>query len=125
MEATCQENSGFAWENEIIEFPVVLINGQTMEIVDEFHRYCRPGLHPTLSSFCSSLTGINQEIVDAANPFCIVWKEFREWLEQYDKPPFKECLFCTDGPWDLRDFVEKEFVYYGFNRYISIAMKLI
>lgn len=49
MEATCQENSGYAWENEILEFPVVLIKRQTMEIVDEFHRYCRPGLQPTFA----------------------------------------------------------------------------
>lgn len=120
-EATCYRDSGFNYENEIIEFPVILLSGDTMEIVDEFHRYVRPLIHPELNEFCTSLTGITQDIVDKAEPFAVVWKEFKEWLQQYDQPPFAQSLFVTDGPWDLRDFIEKEFVYNGFNRYPAIS----
>lgn len=94
-EATCDKDSGFDYENEIIEFPVILIQGKEMKIIDEFHRFCRPTIHPKLSEFCSSLTGIGQETVDAADPFPVVWKDFIEWLSKYDQAPFKETLFCT------------------------------
>lgn len=33
MEATCEEGGGFAFPNEIIEFPVVLVDGKTFDIV--------------------------------------------------------------------------------------------
>ncbi|KAG0174971.1 3'-5' exoribonuclease 1 [Apophysomyces sp. BC1034] len=33
VEATCEENGGFDFPNEIIEFPVVLVSGETFEIV--------------------------------------------------------------------------------------------
>ncbi|KAF7732297.1 3'-5' exoribonuclease 1 [Apophysomyces ossiformis] len=35
VEATCEENAGFDFPNEIIEFPVVLVSGKTFEIVDQ------------------------------------------------------------------------------------------
>ena len=137
MEATCEEGTGFDHHNEIIEFPVILIDGlngflrlysillgQSMAVRDTFHRYVRPLLKPELSKFCTDLTGISQEIVDNADTFDVVYGEFKEWLQQYDTPPYKECCFCTDGPWDLRDFMEKEFTYYGYTRY-SIASLLI
>ncbi|KAG1443031.1 hypothetical protein G6F56_010823 [Rhizopus delemar] len=33
VEATCIENGGFNYANEIIEFPVVLVDGKTFDIV--------------------------------------------------------------------------------------------
>jgi 3'-5' exoribonuclease 1 len=33
VEATCVVDGGFEYPNEIIEFPVVLVDGQTFEIV--------------------------------------------------------------------------------------------
>jgi 3'-5' exoribonuclease 1 len=33
VEATCEEGGGFAFPNEIIEFPVILVDGETFEIV--------------------------------------------------------------------------------------------
>lgn len=33
VEATCEPNGGFTFPNEIIEFPVVLVDGKTFEIV--------------------------------------------------------------------------------------------
>ncbi|KAI8901327.1 ribonuclease H-like domain-containing protein [Globomyces pollinis-pini] len=116
FEGTCDENSRFDYASEIIEFPVILIDGQTLQIVDQFHRYVRPILQPTLTEFCISLTGITQEMVDKADPFDQVYNEFKTWLETYCPKPFNDCVFVTDGPWDLRDFFEKEITYYGMVR---------
>ncbi|KAJ3333015.1 3'-5' exoribonuclease 1, partial [Kappamyces sp. JEL0680] len=49
-------------------------------VVAEFHRYVRPILNPILSAFCTSLTGITQEMVEQAEPFHVVYSEFNEWL---------------------------------------------
>lgn len=43
-----------------VEFPVVVVQAETGQIVDEFHRYVRPTESPTLSDFCKKLTGISQ-----------------------------------------------------------------
>lgn len=63
FEATC-ENNDSSWPNEIIEFPVILFDTQSLEIEAEFHQYVRPTINPTLTQFCKGLTGITQEQVD-------------------------------------------------------------
>lgn len=34
VEATCEENGGFEYPNEIIEFPIVLVDGKSFEKVE-------------------------------------------------------------------------------------------
>ncbi|CAF1431959.1 unnamed protein product, partial [Adineta steineri] len=59
FEATCEDQQD-NYQNEIIEFPIVLINVQQQTIVDKFQSYCRPIINPILSKFCTDLTGIEQ-----------------------------------------------------------------
>ncbi|TPX51828.1 hypothetical protein SeMB42_g00501 [Synchytrium endobioticum] len=109
VEATCDEGSDKSYPHEIIELPVILIDGQRGVIVDEFHSYVRPVYTPKLSSFCTNLTGITQDKVDASSPFPIVVGMLDQWLaERCGRYPFPRVLFITDGPWDLRDFVRKQ-----------------
>ncbi|KAJ3091299.1 cytosolic leucyl tRNA synthetase [Quaeritorhiza haematococci] len=109
VEATCVSDGGWEYPNEIIEFPIVLVDGRTLEVVDEFHRYVRPVINPKLSDFCKELTGITQEDIDKADPFTTVLSEFESWLSKYAKYPFtRRVMFVTDGPWDLRDFARKQ-----------------
>ncbi|CAK9100291.1 unnamed protein product [Durusdinium trenchii] len=61
FEATCWE--GRHADQEIIEFPLVLVDAKTLTQVDEFRTYVRPEQNPTLSQFCTKLTGITQEQV--------------------------------------------------------------
>lgn len=44
----------------LVEFPAVLLNTSTGEVESEFHTYVQPQEHPTLSEFCTELTGITQ-----------------------------------------------------------------
>ena len=80
VEATCQEGSTFDYENEIIEFPVILVDGSSMTEIDVFHAYVKPLIHSELSEFCTRLTGIQQKTVDEAEPFHSVYADFKEWL---------------------------------------------
>ncbi|KAF9335665.1 3'-5' exoribonuclease 1 [Linnemannia elongata] len=83
VEATCELGFRFEFPSEVIEFPVVLLDGSTLEIVDEFHSYVRPIHRPILSDFCKELTGISQETVDNAPTFVEVLARFEDWLTSH------------------------------------------
>lgn len=59
FEATCEENDR-SFISEVIEFPVVVVDGKTNTVSFEFHRYVKPEKNPKLTSFCTGLTGIQQ-----------------------------------------------------------------
>eukprot|EP00754_Rhynchopus_humris_P009219 Rhum_TRINITY_DN13964_c0_g1::Rhum_TRINITY_DN13964_c0_g1_i2::g.66327::m.66327/K18416/THEX1, ERI1; 3'-5' exoribonuclease 1 len=109
FEATCDTGTrGLNYRHEIIEFPVIVVDGTTFKPVDKFHRYVRPVLNPVLTPFCMKLTGIKQKDVAAASVLDDVLVELHQWLEQggYLDPGVR-FIFCTDGPWDFRDFFWK------------------
>ncbi|CEP14273.1 hypothetical protein [Parasitella parasitica] len=108
VEATCVADGGFTFPNEIIEFPVVLVDGETFDIVDEFRSYVRPTINPTLSEFCMKLTGISQETVDQSPIFVDVLDQFQEFLAKYELFQSNSAAFVTDGPFDIRDFITKQ-----------------
>lgn len=60
FEATCEKENPQDYKHEIIEFPAVLVDSTTLEVVDIFHYYCKPVLKPKLTEFCQELTGITQ-----------------------------------------------------------------
>lgn len=76
---------------EVIEFPIVLVDVQSGAILESWQRYVRPTLHPTLSDFCTRLTGIDQATVDAADTFDIVLRDAVAWMRscgaKYDLNP--------------------------------------
>jgi inhibitor of KinA sporulation pathway (predicted exonuclease) len=53
-------------EMETIEIGAVLVQAPKFEIIGAFQTFVRPILHPTLTPFCTRLTGISQSmLVDA------------------------------------------------------------
>lgn len=105
FEATCEEKNYPNYPHEIIEFPAVIIDAHTMQIVDTFHSFVRPKLKPNLTKFCKTLTGITQETVDSAAEFVEVLQSFEEWLK--DRKYFLQyrSTVVTDGPWDMCRFM--------------------
>lgn len=103
FEATCQPG-GAPRPQEVIEFPSVLVSLQGRAVVDTFSSFVRPVHHPTLSDFCTELTGIRQEDVDGAPTFVEVLARHQAWLAGHgllgpaDAPRFG---FVTCGDWDL------------------------
>lgn len=86
---------------EIIEFPVHVLNSNDSSTKARFHHYVKPIHHPKLTEFCSNLTGITQEVVDLGKTFAEVWYEFREFMEFHGLTE-KNTLFCISGDWDLK-----------------------
>lgn len=124
VEATCMPGTDFNYANEIIEWPVCLLRwkykdeqgkASRLEVVDEFRSFVRPIWRPQLSSFCTQLTGITQEDVNGAPPFStMLHSAFRDFMvrngliDAYSGEPLVRFCWCSDGPWDLRDFVVKQ-----------------
>ncbi|TCD66457.1 hypothetical protein EIP91_001337 [Steccherinum ochraceum] len=123
VEATCMPGTDFNYPNEIIEWPVLLLRwrdkdavgrANKLEVVDQFRSFVKPTWRPSLSPFCTALTGITQPDVDTAPPFTILIWLFRDFLvrnglidAETGNPLIRFC-WCTDGPWDIRDFVVKQ-----------------
>ncbi|CAG9577783.1 conserved hypothetical protein [Leishmania major strain Friedlin] len=104
FEATCEEHPPPNYLYEIIEFPVVVVDARLQRVVAEFHRFVRPRYKRELSSFCKKLTGMRQEDVDTAASLEEVIRQFERWLS-HTLPPHARCMFVTDGPMDLREFM--------------------
>lgn len=104
FEATCQPGAPPS-PQEIIEFPSVLVSLRDRAVEDSFSSFVRPVHHPTLSEFCTELTSIRQQDVDAAPPFLDVLAAHRAWLEGHGLlAPDGQARFAfvTCGDWDLQ-----------------------
>lgn len=70
-------------EKPISEFPAVLLNLQTCIIEADFHTFVRPTENPTLSKFCQSFTGINQEDLDKGVLLGEAIEMFHNWVKSF------------------------------------------
>jgi inhibitor of KinA sporulation pathway (predicted exonuclease) len=109
FEAQCQENVTLNCQ-EIIEFPSVIVDVKAKKVVDIFHHYIKPVVHPALYPVCTKLTGITQEQVDKG-------MLLEKALEELDKFLVKNNIlgtswvFLTCGHWDLQQCLRKECIY--------------
>lgn len=96
FEATCCDHGSVPkQEMEIIEFGAVMLQRSTMQIVDEFQSFIRPVRNPRLTPFCTELTTITQQDVDAAPDFANVINALKQWLK-----PYGNYVFCSWGDYD-------------------------
>jgi len=105
FEATCEEKNEPDFNHEIIEFPAVLVDCRSGELVKKWREYVKPVLNPTLSEFCKTLTGISQETVDAAETFPLVLQHFEYWLRENSLGIDSTFALVTDGPFDVGRFL--------------------
>jgi inhibitor of KinA sporulation pathway (predicted exonuclease) len=103
LEATCCDAGTIPRaETEMIEIGAVVADGRMLEIVDEFVTFIRPVKHPRLTPFCTELTSITQEQVDAAPRFFEAMERLVKWVER--RPGL---LFCSWGDYDRNQFARE------------------
>ena len=102
FEATCSEKTKQS-PQEIIEFPSVVVDSKTLDPVNQIQLYIRPVHHPTLTKFCTNLTGITQETINSANTFRGVYNYYDKWLQKYPN-----SIFVTCGDWDLKSMLPRQ-----------------
>ena len=118
-EATCDQSDFPRAERETIELGAVLVDGSTLTVTGEFQSFVRPSRHPILSQYCTNLTTISQESVDAAPSFSDVMVRFRN-----DFLPKGEVLFCAWGPYDRRQLkrdCQYHSIAYPFTQHVDLA----
>ncbi|XP_074077705.1 ERI1 exoribonuclease 3 isoform X2 [Macrotis lagotis] len=112
FEATCDKPQ--IHPQEIIEFPILKLNGQTMEIESTFHMYVQPAVHPQLTPFCTELTGIIQGMVDGQPSLQQVLERVDEWMAKEGLlDPSVKSIFVTCGDWDLKVMLPGQCQYLG------------
>ncbi|UJR31002.1 hypothetical protein I4U23_018513 [Adineta vaga] len=126
FEATCDDKTKLN-QHEIIEFPVLKINGRTFECESTFHAYVTPTLNPQLTEFCTKLTGITQDMVSNQPNLAAVLEDFDIWLRKEDLlKKTVRFIFVTCGDWDLYTMLPGQCDYFHlpraeyFNRWINI-----
>ena len=123
LEATCCNDGQFAREEmEIIEIGAVIADGKTLEPIDEFQTFVRPVRHPSLTTFCCELTGIEQKDVESAVGFVEAISQLTAWMEQYPN-----AVFCSWGEYDRRQF-ERDCTFHNVdwpfgNRHVNLKKR--
>jgi inhibitor of KinA sporulation pathway (predicted exonuclease) len=93
---------------EIIEFPWVVIDVAARKIVDSEQMFVKPEWMPQLTAFCIKRTGITQDKVDNAPSLSTALTTFDAYLkEQFDEKK-KTYALVTDGEWDLKVCLRSE-----------------
>ena len=98
LEATCWEKDSTPERMEIIEIGAVCLIPGAPEPASEFGAFVRPIVSPILSEFCTLLTSIRQQDVEAAESFDTVFPRFVEWIGE---EPFR---LVSWGRYDLDQF---------------------
>lgn len=106
FEANCIEKGPMPCQ-EIIEFPVQVLNAQTLNTEFTFHYYVNPEVVPDLSQFCTELTGITQDMVRDQRNIQTVLAEFDAFLRS-NFIIDKKWIFVTCGDWDLNSCLKRE-----------------
>ncbi|CAH1776115.1 unnamed protein product [Owenia fusiformis] len=126
FEATC-DNPKNPFPQEIIELPILKVNGQTFEVESQFHQYVQPRVHAELTPFCTELTGIIQEMVDGQPHIEETLQSVDKWmLENGLLEPGVKSVFVTCGDWDLRRMLPSQCNHFNipiptyFNKWINI-----
>jgi len=100
---------------ETIEIGLVVIDLESLEIVDEFQRFVRPQINPTLTDFCKRLTSIQQADMDCAQNYQEVGEELRTYVACYPN-----AAWASWGDYDARQ-LERDA---GFAACPSLARRL-
>lgn len=108
FEATCDDKNP-PKPQEIIEFPVVMVNARTMRTDSVFHTYVRPTVHPQLTPFCVQLTGITQEMLIGQPTLAEALGKFDDWYKTNGLlDPSISSVFVTCGNWDLKTMLPNQ-----------------
>jgi ERI1 exoribonuclease 3 len=123
---------------EILELPVLLLNGQTGVVIDTFHHYVRPTKMPEseINDYIAGKYGrICKDTAEAWHKTALCWPEvitkLEQWLLKHNLQFDKNLLghsfaFITCGNWDIKTQIPKQYSICDmvlpdhFNRWINV-----
>ena len=113
FEATCDDKEKIS--QEIIEFPILMVDTKFFEIQSTFHQYVEPQINKKLSEFCTNLTGITNDMVTGKPNLAQTIELVDKWIKSH--PELKEYqgnqlkrnfTFLTCGDWDLKEMLPNQ-----------------
>ena len=109
LEATCSEDGTIAPESmETIEIGACWVDGDGV-VIDHFQSFVQPILNRRLTTFCTSLTGIQQIDVDGAPPFHVAAGLLRQFVDRHRTV---NSIWCSWGAYDRRQ-IERDSALHG------------
>lgn len=100
LEATCCDKASIKrHEMEIIEIGAVMVEAETLKIIDEFQTFVKPVRNPVLTPFCKTLTSITQTQVEQAPGYADAIVLLQKWLSNYPN-----AVFGSWGDYDYNQF---------------------
>ncbi|CAG8529749.1 6179_t:CDS:2 [Diversispora eburnea] len=113
FEATCDENEAAQASQvtketaEIIEFAWVIVDTNTLEVVDQHTQYVKP-VNTPLTTFCTTLTNITWDKLEQAGTLENAITNLDNYIKSRIISQNKTFCFCTHGAWDLRIQMPRE-----------------
>jgi len=112
FEATCERGKKME-PQEIIEFPILKVNGKTFDTEATFHQYVQPRVNLELTSFCTELTGIIQDMVNDQPFIEDTLEKIDDWMKNEGLlNPDVKSIFVTCGDWDLKTMLPSQSKYF-------------
>ncbi len=103
VEATCSSDASVPREEmEVIEFGGVLLDRDTMQVIERIEFFIKPILHPVLTPFCKELTHITQQQVDDGQTYLAALTLMRAYQERFGK----DFCWCSWGAFDKNIFLQ-------------------
>eukprot|EP00250_Pteridium_aquilinum_P011415 c20050_g1_i2 orf=55-1125(+) len=104
---------------EILEFPVVMIDAKTLQVVDRFHRFVRPikMSEARIDEYIEGKYGrwgLDRVWHDTAIPFTEVLQQFEKWMQSHGiwdaarGGKMKQAAFVTCGNWDVKTKIPQQ-----------------
>ncbi|WP_211442450.1 3'-5' exonuclease [Collimonas humicola] len=116
LEATCSDDGTIAAEKmETIEIGACWVDGDGI-VIDRFQSFVQPVLNRRLTPFCTNLTGIQQENVDAAPQFHVAAELLRQFVDRHRTA---SSTWCSWGAYDRRQ-IERDSVLHGIVQPIEL-----
>ncbi|KAF8110439.1 hypothetical protein N665_0083s0007 [Sinapis alba] len=111
---------------EILEFPVLIVDAKTMQVVDLFHRFVRPTKmsEEAINKYIEGKygeVGVDRVWHDTAIPFTQVVEEFEGWLAEHGlwgketDGTLNGAAFVTCGNWDIKTKIPEQCVVANIN----------
>nr|VDD46347.1 unnamed protein product [Brassica oleracea] len=111
---------------EILEFPVLIVDARTMQVVDLFHRFVRPTKmsEQAINKYIEGKygeVGVDRVWHDTAIPFKQVVEEFEGWLAEHGlwgketDGALNDAAFVTCGNWDIKTKIPEQCVVANIN----------
>ncbi|CAN6893209.1 unnamed protein product [Brassica oleracea] len=111
---------------EILEFPVLIVDARTMQVVDLFHRFVRPTKmsEQAINKYIEGKygeVGVDRVWHDTAIPFKQVVEEFEGWLAEHGlwgketDGALNDAAFVTCGNWDIKTKIPEQCIVANIN----------